>query len=305
MLPFELERTICEYAVFESRDTTTRIIRVARRFKIWFEPELYRIVKRTELWQSPSDLDKEVYKPEVPGGRIFKTRVLDPSRIRRFGPWVHHLFLKSNRKELKAFLQHCPNVYELELEEAANRNCVDLIPLLEKLPLRKLCFEPCSFFENVFFLPYQEERPYAGPFRIPFNQPMFYGLTHLEITLYEVDRHEADYRQLVLLPRLTHLAFTEYYWDYHLDKLIDSIIPHSQQIQLLVIVFVSEWEFQVVVPESQHQNDARVVFLLDNPFGELDRELDRDRGRGKRTEKVFWRMAEAKKQEALQKAKLQ
>ncbi|KAF9553892.1 hypothetical protein CPC08DRAFT_713353 [Agrocybe pediades] len=293
MLPFELERTICEYAVFESRDTTTRIIRVARRFKIWFEPELYRIVKRTEPHQSPPDLDKEVYRRPAPGRWNVK-KALDASRIRRFGPWVHYLFLTPRRKELEVLLQHCPNVYDLELEEATDRSCVKLIPLLEKLPLRRLGFEPCSFFEGRF--PYEKARPYSGPLMIPFDQPMFYGLTHLEIRLHEVDKDEANYEQLALLPRLTHLAFTGFWWEFHLDKLIDSIVPQSQQIQLLVVIFEGDWEFRIVVPESQYRNNARVVFLTEN----CDGELDRDRGRGKRTEKAFWRVAEEKKKEAME-----
>ncbi|KAF9546116.1 hypothetical protein CPC08DRAFT_755631 [Agrocybe pediades] len=267
-----------------------------------FEPELYRIVKRTGLHQCPPDLNIKVYKP-APGGQwIIKTGKLDKSRILCFGQWVQHFFFNRRQDELKLFLQHCPNVYDLELGEYTNRNCVNLIPLLEKLPLRRLCFNPCSFFETR--TPYKRKSPYAGPLIIPFDQPMFHGLTHLEIILHELDRVKANYGQLTLLPRLTHLAFTGGYWDTHLevDKLINSILQHDgQRIQLLVVIFEHEFDFKTMVPESQHRNNARVVFLPDA----YDDELDRDRGQGKRTEKAFWRVAEAKKQEALEKATVQ
>ncbi|KAF9557486.1 hypothetical protein CPC08DRAFT_725064 [Agrocybe pediades] len=257
-----------------------------------FEPELYRIVKRTGLYRSPPDLDKQVYKHgPLAGMPTIITTELDTPRIRRFGPWVHHLFLQ-RRYELAVFLQHCPNVYELEFGNHINRSCLDFIPLLEKLPLKKLCFEPCTFFE--------EQRPYSGLFIIPFDQPMFYQLTHLEVVLrpYYSLSDDADYGQLALLPRLTHLAFNGCCWDpgMKIDKLIGAIVEHSQQIKLLVVIFESDWHFRTAAPVSQHRDNPRVVFLARIP----DRELDRERGRGIRTEKAFWRTAEAMQREAME-----
>ncbi|KAF9553891.1 hypothetical protein CPC08DRAFT_210170 [Agrocybe pediades] len=294
ILPFELERMICEYAVFESRNTAARIIRVARRFKTWFEPELYRIVKRTGLHQCPTDLDKTVHKP-MRGGMSVITWELDASSIRRFGPWVHHLFLQ-HRYELAIFLQHCPNIFHLEFGSYTDSNCVRMIPLLEKLPLRRLCFEPCSFFKG---RPPYKKKPYSGPLKIPFDQPMFHGLTHLEITTYRREFSDSDYGELALLPRLTHLAFDGCCWDpdMKVDSVISSLVRRNQRIKLLVIIFESEWHFKAAVPKSQHRDNTRVVFLTRIPDGELDRDI----GRGLRTEKAFWRMAEAMQQEAVKK----
>lgn len=201
--------------------------------------------------------------------------MLDIPRIQKFGPNVHHIILQRRRaEEIEKILECCPNVRNLALWIIGG-SCKQLITILNKnmVYLKRLSIDPSYFFEN-----------YALDFSIPFDQPMFHRLSHLEII--NATSSWSKWRQLALLPCLTHLALAGVVN----QQFINHVLAESEELQIFV-VFYTHLGFlgEVMNP----QKDVRVV-LLQSVADHLDHWE-----RGARGKEDFWIVAEKRKGDAL------
>ena len=169
-------------------------------FDFRFEPELYRIIRSGE---DNVILPRSLYL-NCPNKAVIcsapNTELeLNIKRLATFGPHVRHILLQNrSSKEIRQVLDHCPNAQSLSLW-LVHGNCREtLLPALEDLSNRRtlklLSFDPSSFFEM----------PRTSDLPIPFAQPAFSSLTHLDII--NSTPNWKKWAQIADLPRLTHLS---------------------------------------------------------------------------------------------------
>ncbi|KAF9483105.1 hypothetical protein BDN70DRAFT_874154 [Pholiota conissans] len=256
-LPAELEREIFEIAASISPESILSFVLLARRFRIWFEPELYRIIRSGEdgrVVPPPLYDDEKEIRHRSPARNVLQrfkraapirdSKVLRLERLRQFGPWVNHILLQNRTAhEIKQVLEACPNVSNLALW-IIHGSCTPLISTLENLPqLNRLSFDPTSFFVN-----------FTPDFSVEFDQPMFRNLTHLEII--NVSSSWTKWRQLALLPKLTHLALA----NVADQTFIDRILNECALLEVFVMFYMDLYTLGDLV--SLVQKDPRVVLLL-------------------------------------------
>jgi hypothetical protein len=165
-----------------------------------FEPELYRIIRSGEdsvivprsLYLNPPK--KDVYFRLSPNTEL----ELNIKRLATFGPHVRHILLQvRSSKEVRQVLDHCPNVQSLSLWRVQGNRRDTLLPALEDLSNRRtlklLSFDPSEFFEM----------PGTSDLPIPFAQPAFSSLTHLDII--NMTPNWKKWAQIADMPCLTHL----------------------------------------------------------------------------------------------------
>ena len=168
--------------------------------------------------------------------------MIDFGRLRQYGRHVRYILLQNRpSQEIGGILECCPNVHNLALW-IIHGSCAHLIPILEGLPLRRFSFDPSYFFEN-----------YAHDFSVPFDQPLFHNLTHLEII--NATSAWSKWKQLACLPKLTHLALAGVVN----QQLINCVLKECRMLELFVMFYLSTHylEGDVIFP----QKDPRVVFL--------------------------------------------
>jgi len=168
--------------------------------------------------------------------------VLDTGRLRQYGRHVRHVLLQNKRsQEIGDILKHCPKVHNLALW-IIHGPCEHLIPILEGLPLRILSFDPSDFFGG-----------YSMDATIPFDQPLFHNLTHLEII--NVSPVWSKWKQLACLPKLTHLLLARIRVN---QNFVDRILVECKALKIFLRPILHSNSFaRVDVP----QKDGRVVFL--------------------------------------------
>ncbi|KIM45596.1 hypothetical protein M413DRAFT_24768 [Hebeloma cylindrosporum] len=266
-LPSELEREIFEIAASSHPKWIPKLVLVARRVRIWLEPELYRIMRSGK---------GRVIPPLYTGEKEGDNDVLDLNRLQQYGRHVKHILLqKRPSQEIGHILNCCPNVHNLALWMIRG-SCTHLIPILEGLPLRRLSFDPSYFFQN-----------YAKDSSVPFDQALFHNITHLEVLNATVAW--SKWKQLAHLPRLTHLALVGVVN----QALIDCVLAECRNLELFVTFFMytDHPGGDILVP----QKDPRVVFLK-KIIGHLDHwEV------GARGEEDFWIKGERCKKKAMRK----
>lgn len=183
-----------------------------------------------------------VIPPLYTGEREGDRDVIDFGRLRQYGRHVRYILLQNRpSQEIGGILECCPNVHNLALW-IIHGSCAHLIPILEGLPLRRFSFDPSYFFEN-----------YAHDFSVPFDQPLFHNLTHLEII--NATSAWSKWKQLAYLPKLTHLALAGVVN----QQLINCVLKECRTLELFVMFYLSTHylEGDVIFP----QKDPRVVFL--------------------------------------------
>lgn len=249
---------------------TTRTYIKAQSYydRIRFEPELYRIIRSGEGRVNPP-----LYIPR-PITDDFIGDVLDQPRLQAFGHHVQNVLLqKRSATEIASVLECCPNVHNLALW-IIQGTCSHLIPILEKMPLRKFSFDPSYFFEN-----------YAADLSIPFNQPIFLNLTHLEII--NATSSWSKWKQLALLPKLTHLAVAGMVN----QQLIDHVLEGCTALELFIMFYLT---MGFLVGELTFpQKDDRVVLLKS-----VEDHLDHWE-KGARGEEDFWITGQIQKERAV------
>lgn len=237
------------------------------RTYIRFEPDLYRTIRSGEGRVIPP-----LYIPQTSDSVIGP--ILNKPRIQVFGHLVQNVLLqKRTSTEIASVLECCPNVSNLALW-IIQGTCTHLIPIIEKMPLRKFSFDPSYFFEN-----------YASDLSIPFNQPIFLRLTHLEII--NATSSWSKWRQLALLPNLTHLAVAGMVN----QQLINHVLEECKALELFIMFYLT---MGFLVGELTFpQQDDRVVLLKS-----VEDHLDHWE-KGARGEEDFWMTAQLQKEEAI------
>ncbi|KDR67783.1 hypothetical protein GALMADRAFT_1061523 [Galerina marginata CBS 339.88] len=272
-LPAELEREIFDIAVRAFPECIRQVILVACRFCIWYEPELYRIMRSGEgRVVPPLYIPGQAEKDHTIGNVVAD---VDIPRLTQYGPHVRHVLLqKRTAQEIQRVLECCPNVSNLALWIIQGK-CSDLVPILERLPLQRLSFDPSYFFEN-----------YAADMSMPFDQPLFHHITHLEII--NATSSWSKWRQLTLLPKLTHLALAGTVN----QQLIDHVLEGCPSLELLIMF---NMHYEVLGGDvAAAQKDHRVVFLKS-----VTNHLDHWE-KGARGEEDFWVTAGRLKQKVVE-----
>jgi hypothetical protein len=139
--------------------------------------------------------------------------------------------------------------------------------------LRILSFDPSYFFKDC-----------GQNATIPFDQPHFHNLTHLEII--NASSTWSKWQQLAFLPKLTHLALAGFVN----QEFTDRVLVECKALKTFVLFFYDSSSIGI----KALQKDHRVVLLprvADN--------LDHWEG-GARGEEDFWITADRWKQEAME-----
>ena len=189
-----------------------------------------------------------LYTDSLPRGDEPRDRdagALDTERLQRFGPWVHHILLQCRPvDEIAQVLTACPNVHNLALWIVRGDGAC-LVPILARLPLRRLSFDPRSLFYY----------PSAGAPDgvVPLGQKPFDALTHLQIInacgAWDV------WGELALLPRLTHLALEGSAIE---EALVERALAECAAVEVLIQRYADDDEYPYV---EKVQKDSRVVLL--------------------------------------------
>ncbi|KAJ7471603.1 hypothetical protein B0H11DRAFT_2039198 [Mycena galericulata] len=212
-LPPELEREIFETSAFFHPECMPALLQVARRVKIWIEPQLYRVISTSAL--------------SMGGKRMFRhrdhgvLRKLIRSQPIHWREHVRHIHFVGyrNREAVQDILSVCNNTVNL----AFGGSYSSLLPFLEKLPLQRL----------------------SGSFSVDktdFSGPLFAQITHLDINIHEVwDDDDLPIgwdtcSGFALLPRLTHLSFSQ---EAIPSSVFEGALEHCKSLTVLVFVWPS------------------------------------------------------------------
>ncbi|KAF7375406.1 hypothetical protein MSAN_00428200 [Mycena sanguinolenta] len=202
-LPPELERVIFELAAWQEPGIIKSLILVAKRVRVWIEPELYRVV---------------LCYGHDGGQRLLQMMESKPSEFLQ--KHVHHLALSASveRSDVTRILSTCTKVHDLALW--TGKTDTELLSDLRNLTnLRHLSVNLFELFggDRNFQLPRLDELPFAH-------------LTHLDVfsampmTLWPF---------FSMLPRLTHLSLSDTY----IPRLIQTALDTCTVLQLLVVVW--------------------------------------------------------------------
>ncbi|KAF7336119.1 hypothetical protein MVEN_02159000 [Mycena venus] len=251
-LPTELERGIFELAAWQSPETITTLILVARRVCIWIEPQLYRVVlsRDTERLQQ-------------------MMRSKPPEFLRNH---VHHLAICSSipRNDITLILSTCTHVHDLAVW--TGDTYPELLADIRKLTnLQHLSIDLFELFggDDQFQLPCVDELPFAH-------------LTHLDIFTGEPEDPPPEKLWPVfgMLPCLTHLSFTDFY----IREMVQMALDTCPVLQLLVILW-TDMEEEDISSETADISDPRFC-IIGCPLFESDWE------EGARGGLDFWCRAE-------------
>ncbi|KAJ6469861.1 hypothetical protein C8R45DRAFT_426047 [Mycena sanguinolenta] len=205
-VPPELERWIFEIAALACPKWIPTLMLVARRVKCWVEPLLYRVVfLRDQIYFEAEEFILPTFTADA-------LEQIPSDRLRH----VRHLFIDDfyvDETALKNWLLACPGITNLY----ALFDCMpELLPSLRR-------------FTNIRYLTVQ-----AGVLSgtsIP--HPLFLTVTHLELLESTIGSLDRVCQNVVLIPRLTHIA---------LNPALGSSLSHAALCditQLQCIVFLS------------------------------------------------------------------
>ncbi|KAJ7629215.1 hypothetical protein DFH06DRAFT_1480526 [Mycena polygramma] len=229
-LPPELERAIFEVAALTEPAMIQTFLRLARRFRIWTEPLLYRVI-----WVDSHPHADKTYA-------AFDS--LDAKPAGFFKNAVRHMYMDEtshfSRTEARTLLGLCENLTDLTvLGRFAEPG---LLPILATIQLQRLTVDLADLF--------------GGRDAIDFGHPLFTSITHLHIWDQCV-AHEAEiYSRVVVLPALTHLCVNE-------NKslsLFRAILNESKLLQMVMDLWPSYREREAaMMAEVTSLKDPRFV----------------------------------------------
>ncbi|KAJ7443156.1 hypothetical protein FB451DRAFT_1437844 [Mycena latifolia] len=206
--PLDLERDIFETTALVHPSTIPGLLRVARRIHIWIEPFLYRVV---QVGKDPPY--------SAMGSAILRATKSKPASF--FHNAVRHLVLVISAtwtfQEAVEVLKVCTGLEGF----ASEGDFLDptLLPILEKLPLRRLSTDLYRLFD--------------GYESIDLTHPLFTSLTNLEILdpIYDDDTRIIAY--LPALPALTHLRLSDNVpW-----KHVETLLADCPRLEVLISSF--------------------------------------------------------------------
>ncbi|KAF8143866.1 hypothetical protein K438DRAFT_1847121, partial [Mycena galopus ATCC 62051] len=258
----DLERYIFESAAFFHTDCIPALLLVAHRVKIWIELLFYKAVTIYGLPRGRGPKPNTNFRHSVPAWySLMKSK---PASF--FSDHVRHVQLVGVPiAEILPALAACNATINLAL---FNVSCVEgdaaLLELLGGFHLKRL-----STPEYYWLRP--------GGLG-DFGHPLFAHITHLDLpSNLTRGNQSAKWSQLALIPRLTHLSFSEDFLSYR--SIFGVILEHlCKSLQVLAMVFSSPTSLKftqaVLNAELQPSSfDPRVVFLA-----VADRQADWERG---------------------------
>ncbi|KAJ7200154.1 hypothetical protein GGX14DRAFT_466912, partial [Mycena pura] len=244
--PEDLERCIFESAAIFHTDCIPALLLVARRIKRWIEPLFHKVVTIYGLPRKTARKPNTNFRHSVPAFySLIKSKPASffPDNVRLVGVPI---------AEILAALAACNAITSLALFDVS---CVKgdghaaLLELLGTFPLKRL-----SARENYWLCPGGWD----------FGHPLFAHITHLDLPG-DLDRQGAKWASFALIPRLTHLSFSE---DTSLPECSRSIFPaileHCKSLQVLAMLFSSPALLKFCVLNTNLQPsafDPRVVLL--------------------------------------------
>ncbi|KAF8143875.1 hypothetical protein K438DRAFT_595356 [Mycena galopus ATCC 62051] len=259
VFPEDLERCIFESAAFFHTDCIPALLLVAHRVKIWIEPLFYKAVTIYGLPRGRGPKPNTNFRHSVPA--LYSLMKSKPASF--FSDHVRHVQLVGVPiAEILPALAACNATINLAL---FNVSCVEgdaaLLKLLGEFPLKRL-----SAPEYYWLRP--------GGLG-DFVHPLFAHITHLDLTgNLPGDHPSAKRSQLALIPRLTHLSFSE---DFLCFRTTGVILEHyCKSLQVLAIVFSSPGMLKFIVLNLELQPslfDPRVALLAVG-----DRQADWEKG---------------------------
>ncbi|KAJ7911914.1 hypothetical protein B0H13DRAFT_1614099 [Mycena leptocephala] len=261
--PAELERLICETAALLHPRSMHALILVARRFKIWIEPLLYKVLTICGTGGKGSFFPRHTAHTlasllEARPASFFHRHV----RSICFTPYQSSEYAVSVLSVRGATI----NVAFLDIMGSST-----LLPVLDALPLRRLsiCLDRLVPF---------------GIDKTDFSRPLFAQLTHLDILDWR-DEGWPTWSGLAQLTQLTHLSFS--YHDFIPYKTCHHVLRHCEALEVLAVV-CSDQQLLCRFREQQRDlaSDIRfiIVMVLDDL---LDWEI------GARGGDDYWSVADA------------
>ncbi|KAJ7671208.1 hypothetical protein B0H17DRAFT_1085256 [Mycena rosella] len=273
-LPPDLERDIFELDALENRRSVPRLLRVARRVKLWIEPLLYRVVFLSEGKAYPHG------KVESDSENIVFTPLIMAAAIEQHPAWffhthARHLYIDCGAysdpptsirfmdrdpmtpgerpgtpQERASMLAACTGVINVMLLNILEPQT--LLPALSRMPLQQLQANLGSLFGDG-----------ADPAPVDFTVPLFANITHLAV-FDDVTLRVTDWAQgLALLPRLTHVSF-----DFNGERrvptprpLFEAVLVHCTSLYVLVVLLTPDSGREALGLLVQH---PRVAILDDH-----------------------------------------
>ncbi|KAF8143874.1 hypothetical protein K438DRAFT_2029391 [Mycena galopus ATCC 62051] len=259
--PEDLERCIFECAAFFHTDCIPALLLVAHRVKIWIEPLFYKAVTIYGLPRGTGPKPNTNFRHSVPA--LYSLMKSKPASF--FSDHVRHVQLVGVPiAEILPALAECNAATNLAL---FNVSCVEgdaaLLKLLGEFPLKRLSAP------DYYWL-----RPGGLG---DFSHPLFAHITHLDLPgNLTHGNHSAKWSQLALIPRLTHLSFSDDFLSFCTIGVI--LEHHCNALQVLALVVSSPTmpKFVKGALNAELRSasfDPRVVFLV-----VADRQADWERG---------------------------
>ncbi|KAJ7121503.1 hypothetical protein C8R44DRAFT_786354 [Mycena epipterygia] len=256
--PEDLERCIFESAAFFHTDCIPALLLVAHRVKIWIEPLFYKVVTIYGLPLKKAQKPNTNFRHSVPA--LYSLIESKPTSF--FSDNVRHVQVVGVPiAEILAALAACNATTSLALFDVP---CVKgdaaLLELLGAFPLKRL-----SAPENYWLCPGGWD----------FGHPLFAHITHLDLPG-DLNRQGAKWSSFALIPRLTHLSFSEDMSPKYTRSISFTILEHCKSLQVLAIVFSSPAMLKLFVLNAELQPssfDPRVALLA-----VMDRQADWEMG---------------------------
>lgn len=205
-LPIELEREIFELAVHDDPRCAPRLMLVAHHVYYWIQPLLLSVLRLSYVKPTPLPLFNH------------GSTKLNLCRLKQSAPLIRHLLVQNRPvEEIAEILKYCVRIENLAIW-VLRGVFTPLIPFIENLRLRQLSFDP-----SCFFISYDEDIP------IPFDQPMFHHITHLEII--NATPSWMKWKELSSIPNLSHLSLAGVVS----MELIDNILAGCKSLKRIVV----------------------------------------------------------------------
>ena len=258
-LPPELERLIFELAAHDiGPKGSATLLLVAKRVHGWWVLYLFDIIIKKDM------NELKIYRIRPLIFRVFNLMTRPPypdfkkfpQLLESIGYLAKQLLVGYNPIQgyLETLLSFCPNIMDLAIWVFRIKS---MFPILDKLPLRRLCANFDDFAYEDFLA-----------------RPFFVNLTHLEIFTFMGETWDGNYEALVHLPTLTHLLIR-----CSIEvKLIPQLLRQCRPLRILIISPVSTRRY--LQRDSAEErlaeiNDYRLVFLESPSFASLVDDWDK------------------------------
>ncbi|KAJ7742640.1 hypothetical protein B0H16DRAFT_1563428 [Mycena metata] len=241
--PEDLERRISESAAFFHTPCIPALLLVAHRVRIWIEPLFYKVVTIYGLPHKKARKPNTNFRHSVPA--LYSLIKSKPASF--FPDNVRHVqVIGVPIAEILAAFAACNATTSLALFDVS---CVKgdaaLLELLGVFPLKRF-----SARANYWLCPGGWD----------FGHPLFEHITHLDLPG-DFNCQGAKWSSFALIPRLTHLSFSE---DMSLSESFPTILEHCKSLQVLAMVYSSPAMLKFIVLATERQPssfDPRVVLL--------------------------------------------